>query len=138
MNLHLEIITPTNIVYKDEASQVTIPTINGEITVLPNHVSLLSQIAPGVLIVKKGSQTTEMAITGGFLEILNNNISILADYAIKGEDISAVAAEEAKKRAEKAMQEKGSDRDFALAESEFRRAILELKIATKRKHHTNP
>ncbi len=134
MALHLEIITPIKIVYKEDVDQVTIPTVTGEITVLPNHVSMLSQIAAGIMVVKKGNQTTEMAITGGFLEIANNTVSILSDYAIKGEDVSVAEAEEAKKRAERMIQERGTEHDFRVAEGELQKAILQLRVANKMKH----
>lgn len=131
MNLLLEIITPEKIIYKDEVSEVIVPTVNGEIAILPNHVNLLTQVNSGELIVKKGSAQQYLAITGGFLEISNNQISILADYAIKAQDIEVAKAQEAKKRAEKIMSEKATGNDFKIAQGELIKAILELRIATK-------
>lgn len=131
--LLLEIITPEKVVYKDEVDEVVAPTINGEIAILPKHINLLTQINPGELIIKKGSVQHYLAITGGFLEIDDNKISILADYAIKAQDIEVVKAQEAKKRAEKIMEEKVSDNDLRIAQGEIIKAILELKVATKHK-----
>ena len=133
MNLTLEIITPEKVVYKDEVDEVVAPTINGEIAILPNHVDLLTQVSPGELIVKKGSNQQYLAITGGFLEVFGNKISILADYAIKAQDIEVARAQEAKRRAEKLMEEKTSDNDLRIAQGEMIKAILELKVATKHK-----
>ena len=133
MNLTLEIITPEKVVYKDEVDEVVAPTTNGEIAILPNHIDLLTQVSPGELIVKKGSNQQYLAITGGFLEVFDNKISILADYAIKAQDIEVARAQEAKRRAEKLMEEKTSDNDLRIAQGEMIKAILELKVATKHK-----
>lgn len=133
MNLLLEIITPEKVVYKDEVSEITAPTVNGEISILPNHINLLTQISPGELIVKKGNALQHLAITGGFLEIQDNKVSILAEYAIKAQDIEVAQAMEAKKRAEKAMTEKSTVNELKVAQAEMIKAILELKIATKHK-----
>jgi F-type H+-transporting ATPase subunit epsilon len=133
MNLLLEIITPEKVIYKDEAQEIVVPTAEGEITILPNHVNLLTQVRPGELIVKKGSSRHVLAITGGFLEISNNKISILAEYAIKAQDIEVGRAMEAKKRAEKIMSEKSTDNEIKVAQAEMLKAILELKVATKHK-----
>ena len=131
MNLTLEIITPEKVVYKDDVDEVVAPTINGEIAILPSHVDLLTQVSPGELIVKKGSSQQYLAITGGFLEVSDNKISILADYAIKAQDIEVARAQEAKRRAEKLMEEKTSDNDLKIAQGEMIKAILELKVASK-------
>lgn len=135
MTLHLEIITPEKVVYQDEAVEVVVPTTNGQIAILPNHTALFTKIAPGELIIKKNQGKDQfLAITGGFLELNNNKVSILADYAVRSEEIEVQKAQEAQKRAQKRMEEKGTDRDFAEAEALFKRTILELKIAEKRKH----
>lgn len=131
MNLILEIITPEKVVYKDEVSEIVAPTVDGEIAILPNHINLLTQINPGELIIKKGTNQQYLAITGGFLEVNNNKISILAEYAVKAQDIEVARAMEAKKRAEKVMSEKSTDHELRVAQAEMIKAILELKVATK-------
>jgi|SRR5581483_1327078 len=141
MTFHFEIITPEKITFKEEVDEATIPTSTGQITVLPNHVSLVSQVIPGELIIKKSGRTEYLGVTGGFLEVNNNRVTLLADYAVHSEDINVQKAMEAQKRAEQLMKdakEKSNDRDFARAETEFLRAIMELKIAEKRKHKQRP
>ncbi|MBI3093218.1 MAG: ATP synthase F1 subunit epsilon [Candidatus Levybacteria bacterium] len=137
----LEIVTPEKIVLSEEIDQLTAPTTTGEITVLPKHVGLLTKIISGELTIKKGAKTEFFAITGGFLEVEKDKITILADYAVRSEEIEVAKAIEAQKQAEKLMKdakEKASEKDFALAESELRRAILELKVAhRRRKTHTS-
>jgi len=133
MNLLLEIITPEKVVYSDEVSEIIAQTVNGEITILPNHVNILTQLMPGEMTVKKGNTLQHLAITGGFLEMQDNKVSILAEYAIKAQDIEIEQAMEAKKRAEKAMKEKTTDNEVRIAQAEIMKAILELKVATKHK-----
>lgn len=133
MNLLLEIITPEKVVYKDEVQEVIVPTENGEIAILPKHINLLTKIEPGELIIKKGTTQQYLAITGGFLEVSNNKISILAEYAVKAQDIEVARAMEAKKRAEKIMSEKNTDNELRIAQAEMIKAILELRVATRHK-----
>ena len=85
------------------------------------------------MIVKKGTNQQYLAITGGFLEVQSNKISILAEHAIKAQDIEVARAMEAKKRAEKVMSEKSTDNELRLAQAEMIKAILELKVATRHK-----
>lgn len=133
MNFLLEIITPEKVIYKDEVSEVVVPTVEGEIAILPNHINLLTQVNPGELIIKKGSAQQSLVITGGFLEVQSNRISILAEYAVKAQDIEIAQALEAKKRAEKVMNEKCTDDEMRVAQAELMKAILQLKVATKHK-----
>ena len=133
MKLVLEIITPTKVVLSEEVDEVTIPTTEGEISILPNHVNLLSKIAAGEMIIHKGNKADLFAITGGFLEILNNHVNVLADYAIHADDIEVAKVEEAKERAQKAMKEKLTEEDFRVAYAELAKSILQLKVARKRR-----
>ena len=133
MNFLLEIITPEKVVYSDEVSEIVVQTVNGEIAILPHHVNLLTQISPGEMIVKKANSLQHLAVTGGFLEVMNNKVSILAEYAIKAQDIEVEKAMEAKKRAEKVMKEKSTDNEIKVAQAEIMKAILELKVATRHK-----
>lgn len=136
--LALEILTPDKTILKEEVNQVTVPTTSGEITILPGHVALLSQIGVGELIAKKDKKEIFIALSSGYMEVTNDTVSILANYAVRSEEIEISKAEEAKKRAEKIMQEKVSGEDFALAQATFAKAVLELKVAQRRRRHTTP
>lgn len=132
--IHLEIITPERVVYTDDVDMVVVPGVEGELGILPNHTPLFTQIKPGEIKVKKGGQEFFLAVTGGFLDVApQSKVSILADYAIRSDEVEIKRVEEAKKRAEEIMKEKKSDQDFILAEAELRKAILELKVARRRK-----
>ena len=134
MTLHLEIVTPTKVILKeDDVTGVLAQTSEGEIGILPNHVGLLTKLKPGELIVKRGNKKEAYAILGGFLEVSNNRVNILADYAIRAEDIEIAEAQAAHERAKKILAEKKGNADFVLAEADLRKSILELKIAKKYK-----
>lgn len=141
MKFSFEIITPEKIAYKDNIEEVIVPTPQGQIAILPNHTALLTQVSSGEITVKKDNKEYYLAVTGGFLEVAKNNVTLLADYAVRSEDIEVSKALEAQKRAEKLMKESGekiSKKDFAYAEAQFRRSILELRIASRRRKVTLP
>lgn len=133
MKLLLEIITPTKIVLNEEIDEITINTSDGEISILPGHINLFTKLVPGEATVKIGNKTESLAITGGFLELTNNHLSILADYAVRASDIEVAKVEEAKQRAEKAMKDKDREQEFEVLQDDIRKAVLQLKVA--RKHH---
>ncbi|MBI2443375.1 MAG: ATP synthase F1 subunit epsilon [Candidatus Levybacteria bacterium] len=138
--MHLDIVTPEKIVYSEDIEELTVPTPQGEISILPEHVALVTRVSEGELIVKTKGKSQFLAVTGGFLQVQDDRITLLADYAIRSEEIDTQKVLEARKRAEEALKKKREDmseRDFTVAESEMRRAILELKISNKRRKHTN-
>jgi len=100
MSLTLEIVTPEARVYSDTIDTVVIPTVDGEIGILPGHIPLLTQIADGELRVTKDGKEHFLAVGSGFAQIEGDKISILAERAIVAEKIDEAAVEEALKRAE--------------------------------------
>lgn len=100
MPLTLEIVTPEARVYSDTIDSVVIPTIEGEIGVLPGHIPLLTQVEDGELRVTKGSVTHWLAVGGGFAQIDGDTVRVLAEHAITEEKIDETAVEAAMKRAE--------------------------------------
>ncbi len=87
MDILLEIITPEKVIYSDKVSEVIVPTENGQLGILPEHVGLFAKVDSGELIIKKGGSEQIIAITGGFLKVSKDKVSILADYAISAENI---------------------------------------------------
>lgn len=100
MALTLEIVTPEAKVYSDTIDSVVIPTVEGEIGVLPGHIPLLTQIEHGELRVTKGNATTWLAVGSGFAQIDGDKVRVLAEHAISEEKIDENAVEAAMKRAE--------------------------------------
>lgn len=136
--LHLKIVSPEKLVFEDDGfTSITLPTMEGEITILPEHIPLVSAISPGEIIARKKDKDISLVTTKGFLRCdKNGNIFVLSDYAIRSEDVEIAKVEEAKKRAEKDMSEKKSEKDFIIAEAELRKTLLELKVANKRRGRT--
>jgi F-type H+-transporting ATPase subunit epsilon len=101
MPLTLEIVTPEARVYSDTIDTVVIPTVDGEIGILPGHIPLLTQVEHGELCVTKDGQSKFLAVGGGFAQIDGDKVSVLAEHAINEEHIDEKAVEEAMKRAER-------------------------------------
>ena len=99
--IQFEIATPERVVLKEEIIQVTIPTTSGDITVLPEHMPIVSVLKPGVIETKNQKEEIEiMSVSGGFVEVMKDRIVILADTAERAEEIDEKRVEEARKRAE--------------------------------------
>lgn len=131
--LELEVISPEGRVFKGAADAIVLPTAHGEITILPGHTPLFSKLGGGEVVVRQETGESSITISGGFLEILENKVNVLADYAIRSEQIEAQKATEAQRKAAEAMREKKDKRDFARAEKDLQKAVVELKVADKMK-----
>lgn len=126
--LKLEIVTPEAVTYSEEVDMVTLPATQGEMGVYPMHVPLLTTIAPGEVVVRKGTQDYFLAVGEGFVEITANRVAILTDMAIKADDIDEAKAEEARKRAESRLAEKLTDEEIASASAALAHSLAQLKV----------
>jgi len=135
MPLTLELVTPEARVYSDTIDSVVIPTVEGEIGVLPGHIPLLTQVGYGELRVTKGGATQLLAVGGGFAQISADKISILAESAINEEKIDEHAVEAAMKRAEEALKGKDSldPAEIERLESFVRSSVVQLDIKRRRR-----
>jgi F-type H+-transporting ATPase subunit epsilon len=132
MPLTVDIVTAERLVVSEEGvDEVVVPGIEGELTVLPMHAPLLTMIKPGVMLIKRGSDETEMAITGGFLEVRDDKVTILADAAERAEEIDVARAEEARRRAEQQLERRDSEADLVRATAELQKALLRLRVAER-------
>lgn len=129
MPMQLEIITAQRVVLTDEVDQVNAPTRAGRVGILPHHAPLLTVLDVGELDIYKNGEITPLAISGGFMEVLNNRVTILADTAERSDEIDLARAEDARRRAEERMQAAESERDMIRAEAELRRAMIRLRVA---------
>src|SRR4030043_2170310 len=104
MPLTVEIVTAEQLVYSEEGvERLIVPGVEGELGVLTLHAPLLTMIQPGVMRIVKGGEEVEMAITGGFIEVRDNRVTILADAAERGEEVDVARAEEARRRAQEQL-----------------------------------
>lgn len=128
MPLKLEIVTPEAKIYSETVDMVTLPGVEGEMGIFPNHVPLMTQVAAGEVAVRKGSQVQHLAVGDGFVEITGERVAILTDMAIKSDDIDEVKAEEARKRAEARLQEKLTDEETASVTAALAHSLAQLKV----------
>jgi F-type H+-transporting ATPase subunit epsilon len=131
--LKLEIVTPEAKTYSEDVDMVTLPGVEGEMGIYPNHVPLMTQIAPGEIIARKGGQDFHLAVGEGFVEITGERVAILTDMAIRAENIDEAKAEEARQRAEARLAEKLDDEESALVSAALAHSLAQLKV--KRRQH---
>jgi F-type H+-transporting ATPase subunit epsilon len=137
MPLKVEIVTAERLVYSEEGvDEVVAPGIEGEFAVLPMHAPLLTMIKPGLMRIIKGGDETEMAITGGFLEVRGDRVTVLADAAERAEEIDISRAEEARRKAEHQLEDREAEVDLARVSAELQRALIRLKVAERRRRRT--
>lgn len=136
MQIHLKIITPGRIVYEDNIEQVSFPTRAGEITILPNHIPLVTLLGAGVITLKKDGLEHHLASYGGFVEILpDSQVNILADSAERAEDLALEKVEVAYKQAEEALKETryADESEHAIAVAALERELARIK--TLKRHN---
>jgi F-type H+-transporting ATPase subunit epsilon len=132
-NIKFEIVTPERLVFRQEVLQITVPTQVGEITILPEHIPLISILKPGVLEIKTLNQEMEIiAISGGFIEVLRDKVVILADTAERAHELDESRIDSARKRAEAAKAEALSHEGYDLSAVAAR---LEVEMARERALH---
>ena len=134
--LFFEITTPERIVFQEEADQVSVPTSTGEITILPEHIALVSELVPGELTLLHNGEPQHFVVAGGFVEVRDGNrVIILADLAERAEEIDVVRAEEARERARKLMSEERQDSEgFAEASALLEKSLARLRVANRARH----
>jgi F-type H+-transporting ATPase subunit epsilon len=134
MPLTLQIITPERVVFSEpDVDSVTLPGVEGELTVLPSHAPLMTALNPGPLLFRKGGQEIDVALSGGFLEVRDDKVIVLADSAERSDEIDAARAEEARQRALQALSEKEGDIDIAAALAALGRAQARIRVAERRR-----
>ncbi len=137
MNLNFKIITQERIVYDGEVSQATIPTQDGEITVLPRHAPLVSLLKPGMVTIKKGGTPHHLSVGTGVVEVRpGSNIVILADSSEHAEEIDIERAEIARDRAKKMLEEKEniSAVEYASMVASLEKELARIKTSKKWKN----
>lgn len=133
MPMRLEIITAERQVYADDVDSLQAPGIEGYLGILPHHAPLMTMLRPGEMVIRKGGQEEYLAITGGFLEVLNNKVTILADACERSEEIDEERARKAMERARERLSMRGADVDLERALATLQRAEARLKIVQRRK-----
>ncbi len=127
--LHVEVVTAERELYNGEADSVNVPGTEGRLGILPRHAALLTTLAPGELTIKLGGAEEPLFVSGGFLEVSNNVVSVLADTAEHAEEIDQARAEEARRRAQERLEQSESDADRAALNAALERAMARLRVS---------
>ena len=128
----LTIVTAESQVFSEEVDMLIAPGIEGQLGILPNHAPLMTQLQPGEMTIRFGSDESVLAVTGGFLEVLNNQVTILADTAEMDKEIDLDRAESALERARERVDSRPADLDLSRALQAFQRAQVRVGLARRR------
>lgn len=131
--LKFEIVTAERVIYSADVDIVIAPGVEGQLGILPHHAPLLTMLQPGELVVRKEGEETAIFVSGGFLEVMQNRVTVLADAAERAEEIDIERAEAAKRRAEEMLRLRPADIDLARADAALRRALVRIKVAERRR-----
>jgi F-type H+-transporting ATPase subunit epsilon len=131
--MKLEIITAERRVYSDEVDLLVAPGIEGELGILPHHAPLLTALKPGELRIRKGGQDEYFAVAGGFLEVIANQVTVLADAAEHPDEIDLERAQAAVRRAQERIAQRTADVDVERALASLRRAQIRVGVAQRRR-----
>jgi F-type H+-transporting ATPase subunit epsilon len=130
--IKLEIVTPEGKAYSEDVDMVTLTGIDGEMGILPQHMPLMTQLVPGEIIAKKGSETIFLAVGEGFVQVTGDRIAILSDMAINAKDIDEAKAEEARRAAEARLAQKVTEEEAAQIQGMLARAAAQLNVKRRR------
>jgi len=132
--LKLEIVTPEGQVYTEQVETVTLPGVEGELGIYPQHVPLLTQIVPGEVTVRKDGRDYFLAVGEGFVEITGERVAILTDMAMRAENIDEARVEEARRRAEERLAGRLDDEESAMVSAALAHSLAQLKVKRRQKH----
>ena|SRR5437867_1649775 len=130
--LQLEVVTPERRVLSESVNAVTVPGRGGEMGILPGHAPLISELQTGVLSYNEDGTTFQLHVSGGFVEVNDDRVAVLAEIAEKPEEIDAARARLAREHTEKQLSSwSGTEEDFEKARAKLERSVVRLKLATR-------
>ena len=133
--LHLEIVTPEARTFSGEAQMVTVPGVEGDLGILPDHMPLMTQVNPGELRITTADGDQYLAIGSGLLEVLPDRVSVMTDMAIPEAEIDEKAAEEAVARAQRELAEKSlSGEEHAFVQASLLKSLAQLHVKRRSRH----
>lgn len=137
--IHFKIVTPERVVFEEDVDAVTLPTADGEITVLPHHIPLVSLLKAGEVRIKKGHEEIPLAVSNGVIEVDGENIVVLADTAERGDELEEEKIEKAREAAQNLMNAKrGDEEGFAEASAGLERELARLKVVRRHRRSRGP
>lgn len=133
MPMQLEIITAERQVFADQVDSVVAPGIDGQLGILPRHAPLMTALQPGEVMIRKDGEPSYLAVTGGFMEVLANKVTILAAACEYSQEINEERAQTAMTRAQERLQTHATDLELERAAAAVRRAQVRLNIVRRRR-----
>ena len=131
--LDVEIVTAEKTIFSGQASLILVPGIEGELGILSSHAPIITELDPGEVLIRNEQEELSLVLSGGFLEVFNDKVTILADAAERTNEINIEKAKEAIQKAEKIVDSKGSDIDIQKALFVIRASKAQLRIANRRR-----
>jgi F-type H+-transporting ATPase subunit epsilon len=131
--IHVSVVSAEEQIFDGDAEFVALPGESGELGIYPMHTPLITRIRPGAVRIKVPGQTDEefVFVAGGLLEVQPDEVTVLAETAIRGHDLDEASANEARKQAEEALRNRGTKIDYAKAQSELAIAIAQLQAISR-------
>ena len=131
--LQVDVVSAEESIFEGEAEFVALPGESGELGIYPQHIPLITRIRPGAVRIKLVGKAEEtfVFVAGGILEVQPGRVTVLADTAIRGQDLDEAKAEEARKKAEEALLNRSADIDYAKAQAELAEAIAQIQAIRK-------
>ena len=124
--------------YADDVEVLVAPGIEGELGILPHHAPLMTALQPGEIMIRKGAEETYLAVSGGFLEVMGNQVTILADACERSDEIEEERAQKAMEDATERLSSRGEDLDLEQAAMAVRRQATRLRVARRRRERPPP
>ncbi len=129
-SLHIEIVSPSERVFRGEAQSIRAPGVEGSFQVLPRHAPMIAALGVGPLfVISAGGERITYASSGGFLEVLNNRVTVLAESIEPAEDIDVEHARDAEQRARQQLESPDEEGGRKLAEDDLERARNKMRVA---------
>ena len=130
--IQLEVVTPERRVLADPVDMVTVPGLGGELGILPGHTPLISQLQTGVLTYVAEGKSSQLHVSGGFVEVRDDHVSVLAEVAERPDEIDAARAKLSRDQLEKQINAwSGSEDELAIAKTEFERSVVRMQLASR-------
>ena len=136
MPMMLEIITAERQIYSDEVDMVIAPGADGQLGILPNHAPLMTMLKAGELTIRKGGEDSYVSVSGGFMEVLGNRVSVLADACERSDEIDEERAQQAMQRAQERLANRDSDLEMETVLASLQRAQARLNLVRRRRPRT--
>ena len=134
MPLKLRIITPERVVFDEEnIDSVTLPGVLGEMTILPQHAPIMTELRPGPVLFRRAGEEVDLALSGGFMEVRDDTVIVLADTAERSDEIDLSRAEEARRKAQEELTDRQGTVDIARAMAALERAQARLRVVDRRR-----